>query len=332
MDLTMVRLVKAGAALLGALVWTAGCDKPKEPAGGSAPPQVTEAPVRRPDPIERMQAPERLVAVGDLHGDLTTTRAVLRLSGAIDEQDRWSGGKLVLVQVGDAIDRGDEDRQVLELLERLREEAAAAGGKVVALIGNHEAMNVQLQFDYVTPAALQQFANVEGLRLQDPRVTALPERARARAGAFVPGGPYANKLARLDAIAIVGDTVFVHGGVEPKHVDYGLDRINRELSRWMKGESPVPNQIVGEGGPLWSRRYSAAPDASDCASLERVLQSLQLKRMVVGHTVQRGGISPACEAKIWRIDVGLSRHYGGPQEALEIKGGEVRTLRAAAHK
>src|SRR5688572_30209254 len=39
-------------------------------------------------------APARLVAIGDVHGDLAATRAVLRLAGAIDERDRWIGGEL----------------------------------------------------------------------------------------------------------------------------------------------------------------------------------------------------------------------------------------------
>lgn len=34
----------------------------------------------------------------------------------------------------------------------------------------------------------------------------------------------------------VGDTMFVHGGVLPGHVDYGLDRINRENHEWMTGK------------------------------------------------------------------------------------------------
>ena len=52
--------------------------------------------------------------------------------------------------------------------------------------------------------------------------------------------------------------------------------------------------------------------------------------MVVGHTVQSGGVTSACDDRVWRIDVGLARHYGGRTEALEIRGDEVRVLRAEA--
>jgi hypothetical protein len=30
---------------------------------------------------------------------------------------------------------------------------------------------------------------------------------------------------------------------------------------------------------------------------------------------------------VWRIDVGLSKYYGGKPEVLEIKGDEVKALR-----
>jgi hypothetical protein len=48
----------------------------------------------------------------------------------------------------------------------------------------------------------------------------------------------------------------------------------------------------------------------------------------MGHTVQEGGITSACDGKAWRIDVGMSHHYGGPVEVLEIRGGEPRTIKS----
>src|SRR5690606_26650725 len=78
----------------------------------------------------------RVVAIGDLHGDLSATRAALRLAGAIDERDRWVGGRLVVVQTGDQLDRGDDEPEILALFERLAVEAEAAGGAVHSLLGN----------------------------------------------------------------------------------------------------------------------------------------------------------------------------------------------------
>ena len=118
----------------------------------------------------------------------------------------------------------------------------------------------------------------------------------------------AKKLSKRGIVAVVGDTVFVHGGLLPKHVAYGIDRMNREVSAWMAGTSPdLPALVTNEDGPIWLRRYSAASDAEDCRVLKETLAMIPAKRMVVGHTVQRDGINAACGEAVWRIDVGLSR-------------------------
>jgi len=50
--------------------------------------------------------------------------------------------------------------------------------------------------------------------------------------------------------------------------------------------------------------------------------------MVVGHSVQPQGINAACDGKVWRIDVGLSAHYGGPLQVLQLTRGIPRVLDA----
>ena len=274
-------------------------------------------------------APARLVAIGDLHGDLAATRKVLVLAGAIDASDAWVGGKLVIVQTGDAIDRGDDDRAVLDLLERLKGQAAKAGGELVAMSGNHEIMNASFDFRYVTPPSFTTFADVKPM---NPGVVAALEHvdapARGRAAAFAPGGTYATMIARRPVMYRAGDTVFVHGGILPKHIAYGIDRINDETRAWLLGEkSDPPRILLQEDGPIWSRMYSASPGREECAILKETLDLLGAKRMVMGHTPQRSGVSAACEGRGWRIDVGLSKFYGGPMQALAIEGDTVTVLK-----
>jgi hypothetical protein len=255
-------------------------------------------------------AAERIVAVGDLHGDLAATRRALRLAGAIDERDRWSGGELVLVQTGDAIDRGDEDREVLDLLQQLIASSPSSGGAVIALNGNHELMNTAGDLRYVTPRAMAAFDDLGG-----------------RARAFAPGGEYALRFANQNVIEIVGDSVFVHGAVLPHHVEYGIERINREVRAWFRGDrTELPAIARSEDAPVWDKRFSDEAVESDCVELEQTLTLLGASRMVVGHEAQAQGITSACDGKIWRIDVGLSAFYGGPTEVLEIRGDTVRVL------
>jgi hypothetical protein len=76
---------------------------------------------------------------------------------------------------------------------------------------------------------------------------------------------------------------------------------------------------------MWTRQFSSAVDATDCAVLEQSLAILGAKRMIVAHTVQ-STITAYCEGKVWAVDVGMSRYYGGPIEVLEIVGDEVLTV------
>lgn len=302
------------------------------PAAKSSNPNVAKAiePGEIPARSDRHPAAARLVAIGDVHGDLEATRKALRLAGAIDGSDHWIGGELVVVQTGDQLDRGDGEQEILELLARVQHEAAAAGGALHILNGNHEFMNALGDLRYVTPGGLADFADAPGVDVGQaalaPIMAQAPEPARARVAAFWPGQPWAKELAKRNVIVVVGDSVFVHGGVTPDWAGK-ISEINAQARAWLAGERPKPPAaIVDNDGPVWSRHYSADPDASDCALLDEALATIGAERMVVGHTVHTEGIQSACEDKVWMIDVGMAAHYGGPVQVLEIAGGAVQVL------
>ncbi len=269
----------------------------------------------------------RIVAIGDLHGDLDGTRQALRLAGATDETDHWIGGDLVLVQTGDQLDRGDDEQAILELLDRLQDEALAAGGSVHILNGNHELMNARPDLRYVTEGGFIDFQDAVNIVDEDSLLLAYEPAQRARVAAFRPGGPYARLLAERPVVLVIDDNVFVHGGVLPLHLDYGLDRLNREVRDWLLGKGDPPDFIHTRESPTWTRNYSDEADEDDCAQLAEVLARLGTARMIVGHTVQDDGITPHCEGRVWCIDAGISEYYGSRIEVLEIDGDEVRVLR-----
>lgn len=327
--------------LLGALTW--GCHKNPPPDSEPAATTIAAAPaqsaVAAPQRAElptngatecRMPAAERIIAIGDLHGDLKAARRALKSAHVTDANDRWVGGKTVVVQTGDVLDRGDEDRELLAFLDKTQDAAKQAGGALYRLNGNHEVMNVQGDFRYVTERSFKAYAHEPSTGRAD--VTARPEEQRGRTEAFLPGGREARKLAAFPVVLMVGNSVFAHGGVEPKHIKYGIDKMNREVSAWMRGEAPLPHQLAGEHTPFWTRAYGEAPAAADtCTSLDRVLTALQGARLVIGHTPQKSGITFDCNDKLARIDVGLSAYYGdNPAEVLEIAGTAMKVIRESS--
>ncbi|MSV29651.1 MAG: protein-tyrosine-phosphatase, partial [Bryobacterales bacterium] len=109
---------------------------------------------------------ERVVAVGDVHGDYAQFIDILRLAGVIDRNENWTGGRTHLVQTGDVPDRGPDSRKALDLLRKLEKQSVIAGGAVHALIANHEAMNVYGDLRYVVPGEYGAFrvSNSEHVR------------------------------------------------------------------------------------------------------------------------------------------------------------------------
>ncbi len=278
-----------------------------------------------PDVVTRIPMPERVVAIGDLHGDLAATKRALALGGLMNESGRWIGGKSVLVQTGDLLDRGDDEQAIVDLFERLEVEAKREGGAVHVLNGNHELMNAALDFRYVTSGGFRDFDDAPDLNLDDRRLTRVPEAQRARAAAFLPGGAYARKLAHHPVVLVVGETVFAHGGVVPSYAA-DPERVNREVRAWLLGESDAGAAVLrAEDGPVWSRHFGDRPSEADCALLRETLNRLKSVRMVVGHTVQQR-INPACDGRVYRIDVGMAAHYGGRAQVLEITERGARVL------
>ena len=62
----------------------------------------------------RWEGVERIVAIGDLHGDYKNYLEVLRIAGLIDKRGKWSGGKTHLVQTGDIPDRGPDTIKIIQ--------------------------------------------------------------------------------------------------------------------------------------------------------------------------------------------------------------------------
>ncbi|KXZ48428.1 hypothetical protein GPECTOR_28g836 [Gonium pectorale] len=316
-------------------------------------------------------APERLVAIGDMHGDYQKSVRALKLAGLMDERGKWCGGKTVAVQVGDILDRGDHEIRTLILLERLAAEAQAAGGQLYLLNGNHETMNVMGDHRYATLGANHEVLGFSTWRdfcalmkrrsgcppaegrpdpLQERREAAMAaststsawHMARARpynwlrSRALAPGGEIARRFfAARPTVLQVGGHVFVHGGVLPAHVEYGLERINSETQSWMLGQAGGPSRapafLRGGSAVVWARAFSASDEARcDCSTLQHVLESIPgASRMVVGHTIQTRGINSACDSRVIRVDVGMSHGCGdGPVEVLEVlRDGQVLRLR-----
>mmetsp|Transcript_27116 Transcript_27116/g.35550 ORF Transcript_27116/g.35550 Transcript_27116/m.35550 type:complete len:390 (-) Transcript_27116:663-1832(-) len=278
----------------------------------------------------------RIVAIGDIHGDLNALFRSLKIAGVIEEDGAWCGENTIVIQMGDLIDRGPDDLAVLQTIYSLDQEAQHEGGRVISLLGNHEVLNLQGEFAFVDGNAFSHFDKLY------PELDAavggdwsafshFQEHERCRAAALMPGGLLSSILAQHPVVLKVGTTLFVHGGLLPHHaLKYSLEEINELVAGWILGEHPVPDCISKRNSPVWSRSFSC-PESSELDeevedNLDLVLQLTQCDRMVVGHTPQKRGINSAARGKVWRVDTGTSAFYGGSAEVLEMNGNEVVSI------
>ena len=245
-------------------------------------------------------APQRIVAVGDLHGDYDAWIAIARAAGLIDARNHWSGGNVTLVQLGDVTDRGPDSLKIIRNLQQLAREAPRRGGRVVSVIGNHEAMNLLGDLRYVTPGEFAAFADRQSAqrrdkvyesnrtrleaayRAKDPKLT--PEAIRQawlketplgwaeHRFAWSPNGDLGRWAANNPAVVKIGDTLFVHGGLSVEYAPLGIDEINRRVAAAMRGSDATPTGILSDPlGPLWyrgliTRDPQADPDGAAAAA------------------------------------------------------------------
>jgi Calcineurin-like phosphoesterase len=76
--------------------------------------------------------------IGDIHGHYGRLIALLQNARLMGDDLSWAGGDSTLWFLGDFFDRGPDGIGVVNLVMRLQHEAQAAGGRIEALVGNHE--------------------------------------------------------------------------------------------------------------------------------------------------------------------------------------------------
>ena len=266
--------------------------------------------------------PRRVIAIGDLHGNLASTLQILKVTGLIDDENQWIGADAVLVQVGDQIDRGDFDREIVDFMDRLETDASRYGGAVHSMLGNHDIKSVDFDFRWVSTRSFESFGDIP-FDPFDPQLSALESLAQGRAAAFRPTGPYAAILAKRTVMLNVMGTVFSHAGIMPRFAAMGIRRINDEIRAWLLGRGQRPDDLIDSGdSPIQSRNFGAPdPTLVDCDAVRESLAILGAERMVIGHTIQQQGVNWACDGLVWRIDVGI--YEGTRIGALEIYGDQV---------
>lgn len=275
--------------------------------------------------------PPRIIVIGDLHGDIAMLCSCLYMCKIINTDMEWVADppNTVVVQIGDQLDSQVrdtesgweklEDLKLLRFTDKLDTIAKEKGGRFISLLGNHEIMNVTANFMYVSSHSMEKSGGYLG-----------------RMNKLKPGGEYARLLAKRPVVLKIGELLFCHAGLLPKHLDLvgeDISVMNKLCYTVLMGQS-VDKQLerlfydlfMDASSLLWNRDYLEGNKETE---LRNVLQRCGCSSMVIGHNPIEH-ITPLYGGRLWITDVGLSRAFSNTNlEVLEIRNGkEFRTIMA----
>lgn len=293
---------------------------------------------------------DRIVAIGDLHGDYDNYMETLRAADIVDRRDRWIAGSTHLVQTGDIPDRGPETKKIIEHMARLARQASRRGGRVHNLIGNHEAMNVYGDLRYVTEEEFKAFATPRSERIRDRYFDAVLDDMKTRDPAgfakrpddfraqwydrrplgwvehrqawnpnWNPDGEMFRWISNARVAVQVNDVVFVHGGISGHYCRDALESMTARAHAALEQRDPEELGILtDEYGPLWYRGLAGVAPEASTETVDAILRQHDAAHIVIGHTPTGGIIWPRYSGRVIQIDTGISAAYGGHVAYLEI--------------
>jgi hypothetical protein len=300
----------------------------------------------------------RVVVVGDLHGDYAKFHDILRQAGLIDARDAWSGGKTHLVQLGDVPDRAPDTRRILDLLVRLEPQARRAGGYVHALIGNHEAMNMEGDFRYTTAGEYAAFADRNSPRRRDayyaaqvaalkarPPADGLPVFDAAHRSAFDASHPlgwvehwaawsaqgvYGKWVLTHSAIIRIDDTLYLHGGIGPAFLPFDVKTMNTAVIAALRHQPEAvggPHDILWDPqGPLWYRGMAQNDEIAEGPHVSAALARYGVRRIVLGHTKRYSMVKARFGGSVVLTDIAVPAGCPDPHAFLIKQGDDLTAV------
>jgi len=265
-------------------------------------PQITT------EPSTYSSTPSKFLTISDFDGHIEGFTMILKGEGIIDNNFNWIYGNGHLIITGDLFDRGFHITECMWLLYKLESEAAAQGGKVHLIIGNHEIFNLTDDWRYVET---KYFNNAH---LMGKRMSELYD-SNTELGRW---------LRSKNIIEKIGDYAFMHGGLSPQVSALNLtyNQINNYGRLEMNG-TPCPNNdcniINGSDGVYWYRGMAQSILAQQ--QVDTILANFGIGRVVIGHT-KDNTIHALYNDKVMAIDMyHVDNFNDGYMEALKFELG-----------
>ena len=281
------------------------------------------------DIIYEYEHNNRIVIIGDIHGDIRRFKDILIDAKIINKNIEWTAEpkNTIVVQMGDQVDSINRDRtleewEVLPDIEMiyftnlLNKIALSKGGRVISLIGNHELMNTIGNYSYVSDKSLKDNYKRQEL--------------------FKPGGTLSAILSQRPLVVKIGQLLFCHAGLTLEHLNI-LSKYNKDVSyintiwkNFIKNnailieDKEIFEDIILDGdGILWTR------DLDEKGDLIKMLETLGCVYMFVGHSVVEQ--VKLINDHVWYTDTGISRAFGNTSyQYIDIVNNQINIKNVVA--
>ncbi len=216
-------------------------------------------------------SPRPTYIIGDVHGHLKKLVKLLQDARLIDAEHSWKAGTATLWFMGDFVDRGPDGIAVLDLVMRLQTEAAAAGGSVASLLGNHEMLLLAAyRFGRRSTGLGSNFLTrwkLNGGNRKD--IASLTQR-------------HLDWMAHLPAMALVGDYLFMHADA-PLYIKCGrtVDEVNAAFHKLLSRSDALAWEEMLED---FARRGAFMHTTMGEEFARRFLSIFGGRQLVHGHT------------------------------------------------
>jgi hypothetical protein len=266
-----------------------------------------------------MTIPESLYIIGDVHGQYDQLIELMHEAGLIDERLAWAGGAARVWFMGDFFDRGSKGIESVDLVMRLQDEAAAEGGSVAALLGNHEPLILSARRFGETrngwgSTFLWDWRRNGG---NDDELARLADR-------------HVEWLSSLPAMALVDDLLLIHADAT-FYTSYGasIAEVNGALGALLGGDDAEAwDRLLGQ---FSERKAFVDADPDGASRARQILDEFGGRRIIHGHTpisfVRRCLPEEVTEPLVYadglcvNVDAGL--YLGGPGFVYRLPDGTV---------
>ncbi|MBE9467313.1 MAG: metallophosphoesterase [Bacteroidetes bacterium] len=250
---------------------------------------------------------EKIMVIGDIHGEYDYLLKLLRNTKVIDEKNNWIWGHGHIVFCGDIFDRGNNVTESLWLINQLEKKAKKKGGRVHFLLGNHEIMALN-----------------DDARYLSPKYCFICNRFELNySNLYNKKSVMGRWLRSKNTVIKINDILFTHAGISPKIAEnkLSIDSINKTVRNYLDEpkkslRKPITNLVIGNEGPLWYRGYIMNLYNYKKISnqeIDEILNFYNASHIIFGHT-DLPKIQPLFNSKL--IDIAIPFKFRNVKEQV----------------